>query len=70
MYESRQASPNSKSARIDGPDSEFAGANGLFSNTDRGEPLSPRLEKTALMQTDPSDPESYPSHGTGGSRIL
>ena len=51
-------------------ESEFTGVPGVFGNTDRGEPLSPRLEKTALMQTKPAESDSVPSHGTGGIRLV
>lgn len=50
--------------------SEFGGEPGLFSNTDRGDPLKPWLERSALSSTDPADPLAEPRVGKGGDRVL
>lgn len=65
--------------------SEFGGIPGLFDNADavrvfeetskvempydQAEPLAPRLTRTALTQTDTTDPASSPAYGDGGMRV-
>ena len=59
--------------RSDTP-TEFGGVQGIYGNTDKGDPLRPWLERTSLTQTNPTlfgedNGSASPSHGTGGKQV-